>query len=139
MTKKDEIKRTALGIGLSAAAGFVAGVLIAPKSGKQSREDLSNKTKSELSLAEDKLKLLHSQINELISVAKDGGRELDIDSRAAKKYAMILDSAKSAKEKLSLILDAIKQGGSSEDQELNKAIKEAEQAINHAKSFLLKK
>lgn len=36
-------KRLAIGIGAGAAAGFVAGILLAPKSGKETREDIKEK------------------------------------------------------------------------------------------------
>jgi gas vesicle protein len=42
--QKSNFKRVAIGSGIAAAAGFVAGVLTAPKSGKETRADIKTAT-----------------------------------------------------------------------------------------------
>jgi len=137
MSKKDNVKKVVIGTGIAAAAGYVAGILTAPKSGKDTREDIKRTTKEELDSADKKLKALHSEINELIANFKED--KFGLTGRNAKKFEEALDKAKEAREKLSTVMDAVKKGGSKEDKDLDQAIKEAEKAIEHAKVFLLKK
>jgi gas vesicle protein len=125
---------------LAAVAGFITGILTAPQSGKKTRSDIKENLTANMGLAEDKLTLLHSEINELINIAKEETKEDILNPRNIKRYKMILEMAQASKEKLSSILEEIKTDGhSSKDEDLKQAIKDAEKSIKHVKSFLLKK
>lgn len=139
MTKKDQLKKIALGAGIAAASGYLVGLLTAPKSGKKTRSDIKKKTVNEISVAEEKLKLLYTEINDLLSLTSNEDKLSKTNDRNSKKYAHVLDQARESRDKLSLILKAIKHNGSSEDEDLDLAIENAEKAIHNAKNFLLKK
>jgi gas vesicle protein len=59
ISKKDKVKtvrKFAVGIGIAAAGGLVAGILIAQKSGKETREDLKKKTGNTIESVRDRVK-----------------------------------------------------------------------------------
>jgi len=140
MSNKKQFKKVTIGVSLAAVAGFITGILTAPQSGKKTRTDIKDSLTANIGLAEDKLTLLHSEINELINIAKEETKEDILNPRNVKRYKMILEMAQASKEKLSNILEEIKTDGhSSKDEDLKQAINEAEKSIKHVKSFLLKK
>ena len=132
---KGTVKKFALGTLVAAAAGYVAGVLTAPKSGKETRADIKDVTAKGITEAEKQLKKLHTELNGLIEDAKLRGA--NANDKARKELDDIVDKAKVAKEKARVILSAIHEGDA-EDQDLQKAIKEAHTAIKHLKTYLSK-
>ena len=66
MVKKLGLKAMATGALIAAGAGYLAGILTAPKSGKETRRDIS-KARSD---SEKQLKKLHSDLNGLIKEAE---------------------------------------------------------------------
>ncbi len=135
MANKNQIKKIAIGTSLMTAAGYIAGVLNAPKSGKKTRQEL----KDSLNGAEDRLVLLHSEISELINIAADEFKDKSLNAHDSKKYKLTLELAKDIKNKLDIIIQTIKKQDKSTDTDLSIAIKEAEKAIRHLKDFILKK
>lgn len=128
-------KKFALGTIVAAAAGYVAGILTAPKSGKETRKDIKDATAKGVAEAEKQLKKLHTELNSMIGKAKDEATTLkgkareDIDAAIAKTYA--------AKEKAREVLSAVHEG-KAEDKELKKAIDEATKSIQHLQKYLKK-
>lgn len=126
-------KKFAIGTVIAAAAGYVAGILTAPKSGKETRKDIKDATAKGVAEAEKQLKKLHTELNTMIGKAKDEATSLkgkareDIDAAIAKTYA--------AKEKAREVLSAVHEG-KAEDKELKKAIDEANKSIEHLKKYL---
>ena len=53
--QKKVLKNVAVGAAVGATVGAVAGVLLAPKSGKETREDIANATKESVEKAKMKL------------------------------------------------------------------------------------
>jgi gas vesicle protein len=135
MANKNQIKKIAIGASLMTAAGYIAGVLNAPKSGKKTRQEL----KDTLNGAEDRLVLLHSEISELINIAAEEFKDKSLNAHDSKKYKLTLELAKDIKSKLDIIIQTIKKQEKSTDTDLRIAIKEAERAIRHLKDFILKK
>jgi gas vesicle protein len=131
--KKTSNGKLAVGAAIAAAAGYVAGILTAPKSGKDTREDIQNAAVKARTEAEHRLKALHSELSELIDQGKDGAGKLQ-DS-AKKQYSTVLGVAQTAKDKAREMLSAIHEGGA-EDKDLESAIEEVNQAISHLKKFL---
>lgn len=137
MSKKNHtVRKLALGAAAAGVAGYVAGVLSAPRKGDKTRKLLKNQASKELDSAENKLSFLYSELDELIATAK--GEAKGLDPKNKQRFDRALDHAQGSKQKLEKVIDAVKTG-SSEDKDLGKAIKEAEKAIVHAKNFLLKK
>ncbi len=70
-SKKQTAKNVAIGAGIGTAVGVAAGVLLAPKSGKETREDISNTTKQALENIKDGLDVAKEKIEEIVK--KDKG------------------------------------------------------------------
>ncbi len=128
-------RNLAIGTLLGAAAGYVAGILTAPKSGKETREDIKEaavKTKAE---AEKTLKKLHSELNTLIEEGKEKAKEAK--TTAQKDYQEVLAKAQKAKDKAREVLSLVHEGGT-DDKDLQKAIDEVKKAKDHLKDYLNK-
>ncbi len=128
-------KTFALGAAIAAVAGYVTGVLTAPKSGKATREDLKESASKGLSEAEKELKKLHTELNELIGDVKAKGT--DLSDKTSKELSGIVEKAKVAKEKTREVLSAIHEGDA-EDKDLQRAIAEANKSLEHLRSYLKK-
>ena len=61
------VRKFAIGAALTAVAGYVAGVLTAPKSGKETRDDIKNKAVETYTTAEKELKKLHTELADVIA------------------------------------------------------------------------
>lgn len=74
-----------------AVAGFVAGILLAPKSGTETRKDLMNKADDAKRIAGEKSEKLRGAMKDgtdtLRSSAKDAGEEMSQFARSAKQSA----------------------------------------------------
>lgn len=129
-------KRLALGTVFAAAAGYVTGILTAPKSGKETRQDIKDAAEQGMAEAEKQLKKLHTQMSDVLAEAKT---KLDtVKGSAQKDLQNAIDKVTAAKEKAREMLSALHEGGA-EDKDLKKAIKDANNAIDHLKSYLAKK
>jgi gas vesicle protein len=139
MTKEKErnMKRTsekiAVGAAIAAAAGYVAGILTAPKSGKATRKDIQQAASKARLDAEHRLKELHSELNELIDQGRDATGKLE--DKAKKQLSGVIDTAKAAKEKAREMLSAVHEGDA-EDKDLQASIDDVTKAITHLKKFL---
>ena len=134
--KKDNVAaKFAIGAALTAVAGYVAGILTAPKSGAETREDLKNKDFETYSVAEKEMKKLHTELAEVLEqmgqkagvLKKEGGKKLD---EAVAK-------GKDAKEKARNVLSSLHEG-EIDDKDLKKAIQEASKAVENLRNFLKK-
>ena len=128
-------KTFAIGTVFAAAAGFVAGILTAPKSGKETRQDIADASHHAVTEAEKTLKHLHSELLTQFEIATTRADELK--GQASKRAHDIATTAEDAKLKAQEALDAFR-NGKSDDADLQKAIKEAEKAIKHVREFLKK-
>ncbi len=133
--KQDTIKKIAIGSSIAAVAGYVAGVLTAPKSGKQTRGDIKNVADKTAAEAEKDLKKLHTELSDLVDDAKKNGGKLSV--KAKKEADEIVEKAKDSKEKVREMISAVREG-SAEDKDLERALKESKKAIAHLRSFLNK-
>jgi gas vesicle protein len=128
-------KRFAIGTIIAAAAGYVAGILTAPKSGKETREDIKETMQRTYSAAEKQLKQLHTELSGLIEQAKRKVGELKGAAQANLEKAV--GAAMMAKEKARELLSAVHEGDA-DDKDLKKAIDEANKAVEHLKAYLKK-
>jgi gas vesicle protein len=137
MSKKNGsiVKGVAIGATIAAAAGFVAGILTAPKSGKETRDDIKEATAKGLMEAEKELKKLHTDLTKVIDEAKAQSEKLT--GKAKNELEALLLKAKDTKEKAREVLSAIHEGDA-EDKDLKKAVKDATAALDHLKSYLQK-
>ena len=68
--QKKALKNVAVGAALGATVGAVAGVLLAPKSGKETREDLANATKEGIEKAKVKAEEAKIKAVEVVAEVK---------------------------------------------------------------------
>ena len=130
---KNTFKKLAIGTAVAAAAGYIAGILTAPKSGRETREAVKDAADKTVSNAERQLKQLHTQAGELIAETKKHSGELH--GRAKTNAQAAIEAAWAAKEKAREILSAVHEG-EAEDKDLQRAITEITKAIGHLKKYL---
>lgn len=132
---KKRRSNVAIGALFVAGIGYVAGILTAPKSGKETRDDLQRAALKAKSDAEANLKKLHGELDTLIEEGKT--RAKDINDSARGEYVDVLGRAQFAKQKARELLSALHEGDT-QDKDLKKAIDEVTQAIDHLKTYLKK-
>lgn len=133
--RRQAMKRLAIGSTLAAVSGYFAGILTAPKSGRETRADIKNAAKKSVNKAEQELKKLHADLEKVIDDVKSSGKQSS--AKAKKELDELVDKAKVAKDKARDVLAAVRQGRA-DDAELNKAIKQAKTAVNNLKKYLSK-
>ncbi len=133
---KKYLKQLAIGSVIAGIAGYVAGILTAPKSGKETRKDIHDASLRAKAEAEKKLKSLHSELSQLIDKGTEKAKQLKAAGK--KELTELLANAQVAKEKAREILSAVHEGGA-DDKDLEKAVNEATNAVEHLKKYLQKK
>ena len=138
MSKRENNSGKALAIGAAVGAvlGVVTGILFAPKSGKETREDIKDaaqKAKEKLLSESDKL---HEELNKLIAkvevLAKEKGDKITVKAKEALKHATV------AKDNLADKAKEIKAGKKTDDKDLKEALKKAQEAQEALTRFLKK-
>jgi len=132
---KNAAKKFAIGTVIAAAAGYIAGILTAPKSGKETRADIKNAAEQGLAEAERQLKKLHTELNSVIAEAK--AKAETVKGKAQEELNKAVATAQAVKEKARELLSAVHEGDA-DDKDLKKAIDEANKAVEHLKSYLKK-
>jgi gas vesicle protein len=139
MSRKDNrgssFKLFAIGSAIAAAAGYLVGLLTAPKSGKETRGDIKKATTEGMVQAEKDLKRLHTELGKVIDEARINGDRFS--AKAKNDLAELVDKAKDTKEKAREVISALHEGDA-EDVDLKKAVKEANIALDHLREFLKK-
>lgn len=133
--KSDSGKLFVLGTLMAAVAGYVTGILTAPKSGKETRKDIANTAGKARVEGERQLKRLHSELNELIKEADK--RTQGARDKASKEFQDAVEKAKVAKEKSREILSAL-HNGDTDDPDLQSAVAEIKAAKQNLSSYLKK-
>jgi gas vesicle protein len=133
--QKSSAKKLAVGGAVVAVAGFVAGILTAPKSGKETRSDIKSATNKGVGQAEKELKKLHTDLGKVIDQGKKQGGKLS--GKSKKEFDQLVVKAKDAKEKTRDVLSAIHEGDA-EDKDLQRAVQDAKAAVAHLKDYLKK-
>jgi gas vesicle protein len=128
-------KGWAVGALIAAVAGYVAGILTAPKSGRETREDIKQAAENGMAEAEKHLKQLHTQMANTVAEAKSQVESLK--GVAQKDLQIAIDKTSVAKEKAREMLSALHEGDA-QDKELKKAIKDAAHALDHLRTYLKK-
>ncbi len=128
-------KKFAIGAIIAAAAGYVAGILTAPKSGKETRQDIKDATVRGVAEAEKQLKKLHTELNSVIAEGKS--KMESVRGKGQEELNKAVKSAQVMKEKARELLSAVHEGDA-DDKDLKKAIADAGKAVDHLKTFLKK-
>jgi gas vesicle protein len=134
MADKDNhpVRKIAVGSAIAAGVGYLAGVLTAPKSGKETRSGIANKAGDMKDSLVFQLEDLEDQLKSKIKDAKNKTMALSSSARAEFSEAVI--RAKDAQNKAAHVLKAVKNGESS-DTDLNRAIKQARQALKNLEKY----
>ena len=132
---KRSVKNLAIVAAVAAAAGFVTGLLTAPKSGKETRDDIKNAAKRGLSETEHQLKTLSSELNDMLDQAKAKGGELR--GRAGEALSQATAQAQDAREKVREMIAAVHDGNAS-DEDLQLAMTQGRTALRHLRDYLKK-
>ncbi len=133
--RRKQMKRIAIGSSVAAVAGYVAGLLTAPKSGKETRADIKNTASKGVQKAERELKKLHTDLDSAIKEGAEKAKKAG--SKAQKDLLELLAKAKEAKDKTREVISAIHEG-EAEDKDLNKAIKQANTSLKNLRNYLKK-
>lgn len=126
----------AMGAVFLAGLGYAAGVLTAPKSGKETRKDIQRAALRAKGEAEARLKELNVELGDLIDQGKHKAK--DVKDSAKVEFVDMLGHAQHARQKAREILSALHEGDA-EDKDLKRAINEVNTAIDHLKTYLKKK
>lgn len=131
---KDEntTKKLAIGALIAGVGGYLAGILTAPKSGKETREDIAEKTDELKDDAQEQLQKAIDELNELLKNAKN--KSLELGAKARTEYNEAVVAAKDAQNKAFHLIKAVK-SGEAEDPELGKAIKQAKSAAKNLSRY----
>lgn len=131
----DTGKKIALGAAIAGVAGYVAGVLTAPKSGKETRQDIKNTANKVKIEAEKKLKELQGELNVLVA---KGQKVLDEQKgKAAAGLNVAVEQAQVAQQKVKEVISALK-SGETDEPELKKAIDDAKKARDNLVKYFKK-
>ena len=128
-------KKWAIGAAIAGVVGYVAGILTAPKSGKETREDIKEKVVETRAEAEKRLKELFTEMNNVLDAAKKKGGEYK--GKSKEQLDVLIEKANKAKDKARGLLSAVHEGDA-EDEDLKVVISETSEAIKHLKAFLKK-
>lgn len=128
-------RKLAIGALIAGAVGYVAGILTAPKSGKETRQDIQKAAANAKATAERELKKLHSELATLIDQSKNKAKSAQLSAKAG--YDKALQAAKEAQIKVKEVLSAL-HDGEADDKDLQRAIKEGTKALTHLKTYLKK-
>ena len=133
--KNHTVRNVAIGGTIAAIGGFLAGILTAPKSGKETRQDIKEGAGKGVAEAEKDLKKLQAELDKAIKQAKSQGGKLS--AKAQKELDELLLKAKDSKEKAAEVLSALREGGAA-DQDLDRAVKNASRSVKNLKKYLKK-
>ena len=125
-------RKIAVGALIAGAAGYFAGILTAPKSGKETRDDIADKVSEIKDESIEKLQNLRDELDELLAATKD--KSIALSAKAREEFNEAVVAAKDAKNKAATVLRAVK-AGEAEDPDLNKAIKQASQAKKNLSKY----
>lgn len=116
--------------------GYAAGILTAPKSGKETRKDIKNAASKARSEAEKHLKAMLADLNNHLETAKEAG--LKLTGKSKQEFDKVTEKAKLAKDKVREVLSAL-HDGDADDPELKEAMKDAKDALKNLKKYLGKR
>lgn len=118
---------------IMAGVGYLLGILTAPKSGKETRKDIQRSAIKAKTDAEKKLKSVHKELNELVDRGTEQAKKLQ--TRAKGELDKAVNSAAQARDRAREMLSSLHEG-ESDDKDLDRAIKDANQAIANLRRYI---
>ncbi len=113
--------------------GFIAGILTAPKSGKETRQDIADKAGDIKSASLEKLKEVESELARVIAETRSKAAKLTAPARA--EFDEAAAKARIAQDKTKSIIKAVK-NGKADNSDLDAAIKQGQEAVKNLKKYL---
>lgn len=130
-TGKKVVVGTLLGLGL----GYAAGILTAPKSGKETRADLKRASEKTIAEVEKQLKRVYADLDGALDDARTKAKALS--EKGKEEFAVLYAKAEDAKLKVRDLIRAVR-NGNAEDPALQAAVDQAVQAKNNLITYLKK-
>lgn len=127
------LRRVIGGTMLAGIAGYLVGILTAPKSGHETRAEMARMGSQGMAEAEKQLKKLHTDLTQLLEAAQSMAREHG--GKARGELEQLVAASQAAKQKARELLSAIHEGDA-DDQDLEAAIKAAKAAAKHLRAYL---
>lgn len=128
-------KGLAIGAAIGAVFGVVTGILFAPKSGKETREDIKDAASKAAERLQAEADKLQKEISDLID--KGEVHVKDASKTVSDKAKEAVEQAKHSRDSVMTIAKSVK-AGKADDKDLDKAIKKAKDARDSLKVFLKK-
>lgn len=135
MSSNPKKKGMAVGVAIGAVVGVITGILFAPKSGKETRQDIKEAAAKAAERFTTEAKKLHEELNQLIEKGEEKIKSSTDEAR--KKVSELVDQAKHSRDSLKTLLVSVK-AGEADDKDLDKAIKKANEAREALKKYLKK-
>jgi|SRR5690606_1614847 len=132
---KEGNRKLALGAVVGILAGFLTGILTAPKSGRETREDIKVAASKVFRQAEKNLKALQAELKPMVEKALKLAAKKGVKTKRG--FNAALSQAQDAQQKIKQTITAIK-SGETDEPELKAAIKEITKAKNHLAKYLTK-
>lgn len=132
---QDKNKGLAAGVAIGAVLGVLTGILFAPKSGKETRQDIKDTAVKIAEKVEEDAKKLQIELTELINVAEAKTKEAG--KAVSDKTNELIAQAKHTRDSLTVLAKSVK-AGEADDKDLNEAINKANEA-KEALTVYLKK
>lgn len=120
---------------LGVAAGYIAGLLTAPKSGKETREDIKRVSKQAKEELESRLNAAKEDLSVVMDDAMRRGK--DLSNKAKTELDTLLSKGRAAQSKAKEVLMAAK-SGEANDTDLQHALADAKEAKKHIMQFIKK-
>jgi gas vesicle protein len=133
MTNKKTIKTAAIAGLVGAGVGLTVGYLTAPKSGKETRADIANKSREIKEDIVERYEALHESIGDAIEAGL--ARASELTGASKKALEGLIDQAKEAEFKAVNVYRAVK-NGESDDKNLERAISHATKVKDNLKKYL---
>lgn len=131
----EKSKGLAIGAAIGAVAGVLTGILFAPKSGKETRQDIKDASNKAVTKVLEEAKKLQNDLGALIDKVETAIK--DKKGAATKKVNDLIEQAKDAQLHLRVVAKAFKQGGA-DDKDLDRAVKKAKEAKKALETYLKK-
>ena len=130
-------KKSGLALGglIAAVTGFVAGILLAPKSGKQTRQDIKKTAHQVSESTTAEVKKLQTNLSRLITKAETSLKQAT--KTTATSGRNLVDKAQQTKTNLADVAKALK-AGKAKDKDLDQAVKQAKLAAKSLTDYLKK-
>ncbi|HUC95380.1 MAG TPA: YtxH domain-containing protein [Candidatus Saccharimonadia bacterium] len=113
--------------------GYLAGILTAKQSGKQTRGDIKDYTEKSIDSSEEKIGKLYSDLSEIIKTAEDKIKKGGLSLKG--NLSKATDRARLTKIQVKEILSALRKGQTN-NKDLQKTMASAKTAIKNLKTYL---